>query len=113
MNGTIELHFLETILNFYLFSKTTDSGKCSMLLSLLLLNSLKLNVCLYVFDWYLLGIKLSLSHTQIGTFWHLGVQLKFPDEHPRPFYMESPRVSTTANGKNKSETQNSFRTRTV
>ena len=40
------------------------------LLSLLLLNSLKLIVCLYVSDWYLLE-----------------VQLKFPDEHLRPFYM--------------------------
>ena len=24
---------------------------------------------IYVFDWYLLGVKLSLSHTQIGTFY--------------------------------------------
>ena len=40
---------------------------------LLLLNSLKLIVCLYVTDWYLLG-----------------VHLKFPDEHPRPFYMGVP-----------------------
>ena len=33
-------------LNFYLFSKMTDSGKYMMFLSLLLLNSLKLIVCL-------------------------------------------------------------------
>ena len=55
-------------LNFYLFSKMTDSGKCLMLLSLLQLNSLILIVCLYVSDWYLLGVKLRLSHTQIATF---------------------------------------------
>ena len=36
-----------------------------MLLSLLLSNLLKLIVCLYVSDWYLLGVKLGLSHTQI------------------------------------------------
>ena len=39
-------------------------------------------------DRYLLGVKFCLSHTQIGTF--LGVHLKFPDEHPRPFYMGVP-----------------------
>ena len=70
-------------LNFYLFSKTIDSRKCLMLLSLLLLNSLSLLFWLVPFrgktwlkphpDWYLLG-----------------VQLKFPDKHPRPFYMGVP-----------------------
>ena len=39
-----------------------------MLLSLSLLKSLKLIVCLYVSDWYLLRVNLSLSHTHIGTF---------------------------------------------
>ena len=79
----------------------TDSGKCSVLLSSLLLNSLKLNlkflsslllnslkliVCLSVSDWYLL----SPGKTQLKQHpdWYLlGVQLKFPDEHPRPFYI--------------------------
>ena len=57
------------------------------LLVFIAINSFKLIVCLYVSDWYLLGVKFRFSHTQIGTF--LGVHLKFPDEHPRPFYMES------------------------
>ena len=59
-----------------MLSKTTDNGKCSWFLSLLLLNSLKLIVCLHVSDWYLLGVKLSLGHTHIGTF--LGFSLNFP-----------------------------------
>ena len=46
----------------------SHSGKCSLLLYLQLLNSSKLIVCLYVSDWYLVEVKLSLSHTQIGTF---------------------------------------------
>ena len=29
---------------------------------------IELVVCLYVSDWYLLGVKCCLSHTQIGTF---------------------------------------------
>ena len=46
---------------------------------------IELIVCLYVSDWYLLGVKFCLKpHPD----WYLlGVHLKFADEHPRPFYM--------------------------
>ena len=61
------------------------------LLSLSLLNSLKLIVCFYVklANWYLLGVKLSLSHIQIGTNL-LGIQLKFPSKNICPFYVGVP-----------------------
>ena len=49
---------------------------------------IELIVCLCVSDRYLLGVQFYLSHTQIGTFF--GVHLKFPDEHPLPFYMGVP-----------------------
>ena len=57
-------------------------------LSFLLLNSLKLIVCLYVSDWYLLRVKILLKpHPD----WYLlGVHLKFSNEHPRPLYMGVP-----------------------
>ena len=77
-------------------------------LSLLLSNSLKPIICLYVSDWYLLGLKFCLiSHPD----WYLlGVHLKFPDEHPRPLalYMGvPPRIETPK--KTDKEDVNSFR----
>ena len=39
------------------------------LLVIIAINLFKLIVCLYVSDWYLLGVKFHLSHTQIGTFY--------------------------------------------
>ena len=61
-----------------------------MLLSLLILNLLKLIFCLCISDWYLLGVKLSFSHTQIRLV-PFRAQLKFPYECPCPFYiLENP-----------------------
>ena len=52
---SIEWHFIKTYayISFHLYRY---------------LNSLKLIVCLYVSDRYLWGVKLSLCHTQIGTY---------------------------------------------
>ena len=73
--------------DFYLFSKTTDIGNCSMLLSLLIFkNLLKQIFCLCFWSVPLRG------KIQPHPDWYLfGVQLKFPDEHIRPFqYMGVP-----------------------
>ena len=50
-------------------------------------NSLRLIVCLYVSDWYLLGVKFHLSQPD---WYFLGVHLNFPYEHSGPFCMGDP-----------------------
>ena len=54
----------------------------------MLLNSLKLIICLYVSDWHLLEVKHSLSHTQISIEFSRRVSQPFlyGSTHPRNFH---------------------------
>ena len=72
----------------FVFQNHSISGKCLMLLSLFKLLHIKFNElnstnCLpsYVSDCYLLGVI--KPHPEL---YLLGVQLKFPNKHPCPWY---------------------------
>ena len=60
------------------------------LLSLLLLNSLKLIVCLSVFDWISFRGKTQLKPHPDWYLLGVQLQLKLSDGHPRTFYMGAP-----------------------